>query len=205
MVNCVLDEASERCIRRLSLLPLESIVAFHAGRYAGPAASTEAKRLNEDSCRLVSEACAADIHDALNRYGISFAYSDMDRSFPWLIIRAEMSPSDRTITIYRPPQRELSELTAALPIFNPVHGLEEEMALAHELGHWLDWRDRRRPGGEPSVFGEIRAHLFTMKYLSLPLYPWLCDVLQLLYRDPGLTARFEEVESINTANQQKGQ
>jgi len=199
MVNCVLDEVSERCIRRLSLLPLESMVAFHAGRYAGPAACREAERLIVDSCRLVSEAYAADIHDALDRYGISYEYSNMDLSFPGLTFRAEMVSSGRKITLFRPSLQELSELTGAVHLFHFLHGREEEMVLAHELGHWLDFRDGRRPGGEPSVFGEIRAHIFAMKYLSLPMYPWLCDVLQLLYRDPGLAGRFEATDSINTA------
>ncbi|MHC9538860.1 MAG: hypothetical protein AB9903_05020 [Vulcanimicrobiota bacterium] len=204
MVQSVIDRGSELFIEHLSHLPLEGIVTFHIERYENRHHACNAKMLIEEATYAAASVIAPSIYDALDAFGISFKRSRIDHQFPEIIYRAELIPSENKITVFGPSLEELRALIGKMPLFHSMQGREEEMILSHELSHYLESLERCR-SVEPPLFKEIRAHLFTMKYLSLSFYPWICDVLQLLYRNPKLIDRFQAGELDNRAKKKKGQ
>jgi len=204
MVQSVIDRGSELFIEHLSHLPLEGIVTFHIERYEKRHHACNAKMLIEEATYAAASVIAPSIYDALDAFGISFKRSRIDHQFPEIIYRAELIPSEKKITVFGPSLEELCTLIEKMPLFHSMQGREEEMILSHELSHYLQSLERCR-SVEPPLFKEIRAHLFTMKYLSLSFYPWICDVLQLLYRNPKLINRFQAGEFDTRAKKKKGQ
>ncbi|GEM_PF-2276313 len=189
MIQSVLDRSSVALIEQLSALTLESIVTFHIESYDSRYDICNAKMLIEDAGSAAASVIASEIHDALEAHGIFFQRSGTDYRFPELIYRAELIPEEKKITVFSPALEELSALIEQMPVLHSLQGREEEMVLSHELSHYLQNLEYRR-SEEPHLFKEVRAHLFTMRYLSLSVYPWICDVIQLLHRNPQLINRF---------------
>jgi len=204
MVKAFIDRASEVFIEHLSLIPLEGIVTFHIEKYERSRHTGDAKILIEEAEYAAASVIATSIYDALDAFGISFKRSRIDHQFPDIIYRAELIPYEKKITIFGPSLEELCTLIEKMPFLHSIQGREEEMVLSHELCHYLESLERRW-SGEPALFREIRAHLFTMKYLSVSFYPWICDVLHMLYRNPKLINRFQAGEFDTRAKKKKGE
>lgn len=122
----------------------------------------------------------------MKKMGISLIRSKTQIRYPNLIIRAFLYVEKSLIEIF---EDELELLWGAVNSYKNLNLKKveiEDIILTHELYHLLGTKN------EINRISEVKASLFTMRFLSLQFYPYLLDLIQIFHEKPFLFSYYKD-------------
>ncbi len=163
-------------------LPAEEIVSLYSRNRGGEVSSECASELLLQVGEILTQVKDRELSSLLAHYGLDVIYMEYAYDFPSHIYRAEVSVEEKKIVIFRPLLLELEQAVVEILGENVIPCSLAEILIVHELYHYLEYSEKKRRE-EPAIWQEIRAHLFTWRYLSLPFYPGILDMVHSAYRE----------------------
>jgi hypothetical protein len=121
------------------------------------------------------------LSELINRLGIKIEFDNQHQRIGNMVIRAKHTGNPPIITIYQKTMQQMAKTNQFKLAFEQL----EEIAVAHELYHYIDMMQipnlkSQFPNTEmrkkvPRLFDELAAHSFTRHFLGLDFFPLNLD------------------------------